>query len=527
MTHYVFSTYTNPHTYLYLVTGDTVTVTEQGVWDSSGDVWYSDTGGVSLDIAGTVNASFISLSGNDTVRVEATGQVYLSAWDGILLGGNNYGGSLLLNAGYISAENGVAVVAIYGANLIVNTGTIAGLSGAILGYEVDGNFTKPGDTLVNYGQVSTVEVAVTLHGPTETLTNSGDIAAVNDSAVSVTGDLSQGVVVGTAQAITNSGTIQSQSATVIAVDLLSDASTFHLTNSGMITGPVDAIVSSGASVDTIVNSGTITGNIFLGAGDDVYDGRGGILNGSVAGGAGNDIYFTSAPALIIVEDAGGGDADQVDAATSFQLGDGVELLTLLGADDYNGTGNALANGLFGNTGNNILSGLDGNDTLFGEGGNDRMTGGTQNDLMYGGFENDTLFGGAGGDVLNGDSGNDVLNGGTGRDTMTGGTGLDTFVFTAVVQSGKTNSSADRITDFIHGDDRVNLASIDADSTSAGVNDAFTFIGTAGFHGVAGELRFGVAGGTAFVQMDVNGDGVADSIIRLFGVNALDASDFVL
>jgi Ca2+-binding RTX toxin-like protein len=67
--------------------------------------------------------------------------------------------------------------------------------------------------------------------------------------------------------------------------------------------------------------------------------------------------------------------------------------------------------------------------------------------------NDVLTGGAGNDILAGGAGNDVLNGGKGFDYLTGGAGSDTFRF-----SGST-ANADRITDFVSGQDKIQIHAI--------------------------------------------------------------------
>ena len=56
---------------------------------------------------------------------------------------------------------------------------------------------------------------------------------------------------------------------------------------------------------------------------------------------------------------------------------------------------------------------------------------------------------------------------------------------------------------------------------------FSFIGTAAFHNVAGELRYEQINGNTYVTGDRNGDGVADLMIRLDGLHGLVAGDFVL
>jgi serralysin len=130
----------------------------------------------------------------------------------------------------------------------------------------------------------------------------------------------------------------------------------------------------------------------------------------------------------------------------------------------------------------------------------------------------------GNDTLVGGYGNDVLHGGAGTDRLTGGSGYDTFVFRDG-DSG-TGTARDTITDFTRGQDRIDLSGMDANLNTAGVDDAFNFIGSQAFTGVAGQLR--VQAG--LVQGDTNGDGVADFEIAVkVGTLSvtLAASDFLL
>ena len=70
-------------------------------------------------------------------------------------------------------------------------------------------------------------------------------------------------------------------------------------------------------------------------------------------------------------------------------------------------------------------------------------------------------------------------------------------------------------------DRIDVAAIDANSLLPG-DQAFSFIGSGAFTGMAGQLRF--AGG--FVQGDLNGDATADFMIHANALS-LAAGDFVL
>ena len=84
-----------------------------------------------------------------------------------------------------------------------------------------------------------------------------------------------------------------------------------------------------------------------------------------------------------------------------------------------------------------------------------------------------------------------------------------------------------ITDFSHAQaDKIDLAAIDANSDVAG-NQAFSFIGTALYSSVAGQLRTSIVGSVTTIAGDVNGDGVSDFHIQLTGAVALVAGDFVL
>lgn len=183
--------------------------------------------------------------------------------------------------------------------------------------------------------------------------------------------------------------------------------------------------------------------------------------------------------------------------------------------------------IFGVGGNDAISGLAGRDFLSGGAGNDTLSGGIGNDTLLGGAGRDTLLGGSGGDILNGGDGADSLRGGTGRDQLTGGGGGDKFIFGPGESAGAPGVTNDRIRDFKTSEgDKIDLQLIDARASVTG-NQSFTFIGTAGFNKVAGQLRFETISGNTFVSGDVDGDGLADFAIRLDGAVQLVATDFIL
>jgi Ca2+-binding RTX toxin-like protein len=125
----------------------------------------------------------------------------------------------------------------------------------------------------------------------------------------------------------------------------------------------------------VFNSGTITGAVKLGGGNDYFDGNGGQVNGTVYGGTGNDVYVISNAAIKLSEASRGG-TDLVKATVSFTLGSYFENLTLNGTASINATGNTLANRLHGNSGKNSIDGLAGSDLIWGHAGADSLTGGS-------------------------------------------------------------------------------------------------------------------------------------------------------
>ena len=112
------------------------------------------------------------------------------------------------------------------------------------------------------------------------------------------------------------------------------------------------------------------------------------------------------------------------------------------------------------------------------------------------------------------------------DVLTGGAGNDRFDFNAIGETSKAAATRDVVTDFSHGHDKIDLATIDARTTAAG-NQAFKFIAQQAFHHKAGELHVVKLAGHSVVEGDVNGDGHADFQIDLKGLVSLTAIDFVL
>ena len=214
------------------------------------------------------------------------------------------------------------------------------------------------------------------------------------------------------------------------------------------------------------------------------------------------------------------------------------------------TGTSGADAQTGGDGHDVLVGSSGADTLDGGGGIDTVdysggggmvivdlaagkgTYGQAHGDSYAGIENiigtgsgDQLVGDAIANRIEGGGGADKLTGNGGGDMLSGGGGGDSFLYKALDDS--LVGSADVITDFEVGVDRINLYSVDA-KAGGYANDAFAWLGTDAFTGTGGQLRYEQVGGDTLILGDHDGDKVADFQITLAGqLVELQATDFSL
>lgn len=203
---------------------------------------------------------------------------------------------------------------------------------------------------------------------------------------------------------------------------------------------------------------------------------------------GDDLYYVDNASDVVSEtSASGGGIDTVIASISRTLGNYQENLSLSGTAAVNGTGNSLANILKGNSAANVLKG------------------------------------GGGDDMLSGGAGNDLLVGGAGKEVLTGGAGNDIFDFNALSETGLTSPTWDVISDFQRGNDKIDLATLDANTATA-ANEAFnSIIDSTTTFTAAGQLK--VANGVLYGNTD--SDSTPEFAIELIGVASLATSDFVL
>ena len=335
------------------------------------------------------------------------------------------------------------------------------------------------------------------------------------------------------------------------------------------------------SITTVANPAA-GDTVMLSFGDPVYTDngtQGGVFDYKAFDGTGESAL--SAQVTVDTQSGdivNGTDANEILIASNQNLG-GFYTLNAGGGNDFL-FGGATVDVLHGGDGDDFLFGGDGTDELYGEAGNDVLSGGSNSDALEGGVGDDTLSGGEGDDVLaggegvdlldysnmttgfsftladggtgtadvdgtdiyfdmegviggsgndslTGNAGDNFLQGGGGTDTMTGGNAdIDTFKFNATSDSSTTLALSDLIKDFVHGTDKIDLSTIDANSGLDG-DQAFLFGGN-NANTVANSVTWSQDLGNTFLQIDNNGDAIADMQIVLehAGLGLTDA-DFIL
>ncbi|MDF0596806.1 calcium-binding protein [Psychromarinibacter halotolerans] len=347
--------------------------------------------------------------------------------------------------------------------------------------------------------------------------NSGEIIGFEDTAILLFAATTS-VAGGDANRIVNTGTIV--------------GGTFR-SNSGALFQ--HGSIQTSEDQDVVINSGTLVGNVFLGFGDDIFDGRGGTVVGKVNGSFNDDLYIIDDASIQLEENENLG-TDTVRTYVSYALEDNFEILELGGADDIDGTGNGLQNEIAGNDGNNRLSGGGSRDLIDGRGGHDVIDAGRGDDIVDGGEGDDTIagrsgidqlnggegndwiFGGLGADLIDGGDGNDTLIGGQGADELTGGSEQDVFVFARL--SDSPNGVGDTITDFETGIDAIDLSGLSGGGLDLSIGGSFTGNGPS-------ARTFENSFGDTVLRIDVDGDGSTDMRVDILGVQGLTLADFIL
>jgi Ca2+-binding RTX toxin-like protein len=210
---------------------------------------------------------------------------------------------------------------------IVNEGTLLSASSHGIAFQTGANncsVINRGDIYGAFGGIAALAPGML----NLSITNSGEIRS------DLNGIWLNGAV-GAAPVVVNSGVITGRTNATLA----ENGDRLDVTNTGKLIGNVTG--KSAGQQDKVANSGTITGNVLLGSGNDSYAGNGSV-SGMVSGEAGNDLL----------------------------------------------TGGRFIDRMNGGSENDRLSGLAGKDELDGGAGNDRLTGGIGADKLTGGLNAD-------------------------------------------------------------------------------------------------------------------------------------------
>ena len=338
----------------------------------------------------------------------------------------------------------------------------------------------------------------------------------------------------------------------------------------------------GNALDNALTGGSGNDTLTGGDGNDSLDGGAGA--DQMVGGLGNDTYMVDNIGDVVKETGLGYDVvlASLPSRSIITLSRDVEELVLLGSADVRGFGNSSANLLRGNAGANGLFGKAGNDTLLGGGGDDLLDGGAGADSMAGGTGSDwylvdnigdlveegfgegidmvvssvsftlgdnvenlqlgkasingtgnglanRIFGYAGNEMLSGGAGNDTLYGELGKDTLTGGDGADVFFYQSI------NEGGDRITDFAHGVDYLELnvhesyAWFYAGGLLAGMDLAASqrFVAGSAANKAYGQFIYSASNSTLYWDADGTGVGVKLALASFTAGTVVTASDLRL
>ncbi|WP_157961424.1 calcium-binding protein [Microvirga flavescens] len=323
---------------------------------------------------GDLENAFELYEGDTLVLAEGAELVAYGRWAwGIW--GHDFNNTLLIN-GRVHSEHGYGIV-LHGTIIIGATGTVhGGEDGIYTGPDPDSS--RP-SVLTNAGTIEAVLYGITLGGGYSIINNSGQIvggAGIQDESWSEFGSL-------------------------------------VLNNTGLIRGEYTAIYGNRLGENVITNKGRLEGRVFLGDANDIYDGRGGTLTGDLYLGRGDDVAY-------------GGDGSEtvfVGLGEDFFDG-GAGIDTLLLSYDWAGINDKHAVDL--RITDKQVVGAGSQMTLRNV---ENLVGGDADDRFIGNDAANTLIGNGGNDTLDGYDGDDLLSGGAGNDLLVGGAGSDTAVFT--------------------------------------------------------------------------------------------------
>ncbi|HEY2069815.1 MAG TPA: calcium-binding protein [Rhizomicrobium sp.] len=448
----------------------------------------------SIDNTAT-NGSGIEIGGADAAIITSSGYVIASGngGEGIYMDGTSDDAQLTV-AGLVSGTQ-EGVYALGTQDQVTVTGEVFG------GVRLEGTFAS-----LSVGATGVISGEVDLGGASDGLTNDGDILLGDDvmqfgasADVYNTGTISSNglamIYDGSGQvSIHNTGTITGDFDVVTPGD---STSAVFILNSGHWAGDLDLT----AGDDTVINTGTIDGDIKLGDGNNTYNGANGMLLGEISAGAGNDTITGGAENDTITGGAGtdvldGGGGINTVVYSDSTVGVYVDL-SLDIAKRGTAAGDKISHfqNVIGSLGNDTLIGDDSDNSFNGVLGSDHMTGNGGNDtLEEEASAHAVLSGGDGNDLIlmkdadATDYGHalvaaDQLDGGAGYDTLeiNGNYYSTTFVFHATTMVNVEQIDLDPGNGYRLQTDNATVAAgqtLTVDGSALGVADHLVFNGAA-------------------------------------------------
>jgi len=448
--------------------------------------------------------------------------------------------------------------------------------------------TGAGSAAVSGGLASKVVLAGQLYSNSAAAISFDDIGC---NVVVAASGMAMGAIgiefFGGSNRLTNDGVVYGDVAGVSRLVLRDSGVGDTIVNHGTLGGGFGAIFYSNIEFrqDTVVNTGTLDGNVRLGAGDDRLDSSTGTLTGLVLGGPGNDTLIGSAYADTLYGEAdddtlqgNAGDDLLVGGAGADVLngGSGVDTASYMGnrpvrvnlgdtrlntgdaaGDRYSSieglAGSAFDDLLTGNSGANVLNGRGGADRMAGLGGDDIYwvddVGDVVRDISGGGHDTiyssvtfnlastwaDTLVlrgvraldatGTALTETIRGNAGANQIAGRSGNDLLLGGAGADTFRFDAPLSA---SGNVDRLDDFSTVDDRIALdRSIFTALAAPGALPASMFRIAGGARDTSDRIVYDPGTGRLSYDPDGTGSAAATLFALLDTDLPLTASDFLI
>ena len=225
---------------------------------------------------------------------------------GTLRGTDGHGLIVTAGGSFTNSVGGQIIGSQRGISLTGGTLTLTN-AGSITGGTNDGITALGALTLTNTGTLSSTSFSGVAFTGVSTVTNSGTITGGNDatwgygvqnagnSGTSTITNQSGGLISGGTGSILLNGagntTIDLQAGSTTTGQILSNAGGTHtVTIAGALNGAYNAATGSGIDILTLTSTGSITGAVTLGAGDDTFNWQGGTFASIDAGSGANDVF---------------------------------------------------------------------------------------------------------------------------------------------------------------------------------------------------------------------------------------------